>query len=788
MRRGLFLLACLLFGGTAAAMELRGHALDEHGLRLDTDDGEVRLRFHGPMAIEAHYRPEGVRQLPSFSLTGEAAPVQASLREVDGGLVYGSGRFAVHVQARPLRLSYHLDGALLVEEEVGLFATETLRGFRFRLQPDEKLAGAGQRVLGMDRRGHRLPLHNRPHYGYGRESRQMYFSLPAVLSSRNYLLLFDNSASGHIDIGASNPDVLQFEAIAGRTGYVVVAGDHWPGVIEAYVGATGHPPLPARWTLGNYASRFGYRSRAEAEDVVRRFREADVPLDAIVLDLFWFGPDIQGHMGNLDWDREAFPDPEGMMAAFAADDVHTILVTEPFVLTTSTRWEEAVREGVLARDLAGAPRTFDFYFGNTGLVDVFDDGARRWFWSIYEGLTRQGVGGWWGDLGEPEVHPEDTVHALGMAGEVHNAYGHEWARLVHDGHVAAFPERRPFVMMRAGAPGSQRYGMVPWTGDVERSWDGLSSQVELALQMGLFGFGWIHSDLGGFAGGEAFDAELYTRWLQYGVFQPVFRPHAQEHIPPEPVFHDAATLALAREAVRLRYALLPYNYTLAWTHARTGLPPMRPLYFLDPGQPDLIDRTDAYLWGDAFLVAPVVEPGLSTLDLAVPEGVWFDFHDGRRIQGGTSHRFALSPDRIPVLVRAGAFVPMQAPAASTARMDGAPVTVHYWADATANRAGGQLYDDDGRTRGADRAGDHRVLDFRAEDDGRILTLWVVDRPGAGRPPAARDVALRIHGLDAAPAAVTVDGEAVELRFDPQGAVLDVPLGPGRDRRVEVHRR
>lgn len=783
-------LLALLLALPAAAADYLGHALREDGLHISTTDGRLRLSFRGHDAIEAHYLPEGRRQLPSFAIAPDAPLTEGRLVDSPDRLVYAADGLRAVVHKAPLRIEYFRGGTRLLAEEAGLFHHETLRGFRFQLAEGEQLMGTGQRVLGMDRRGHRLPLDNRPHYGYGTESEQMYFSLPAVLSDRKYLLLFDNSARGWVDLGKSEPDVLQFEAPAGRTAYVVVAGESYPEIIRNYVAVTGAPPLPARWTLGNYASRFGYRSEAEAREVVRLFREHDIPLDAIVLDLYWFGPDIKGHMGRLDWDRQAFPDPEGMLRDFAGDGVRTILVTEPFILTSSSRWEEAVREDVLARDLAGRPKTFDFYFGNTGIVDIFSPRARDWFWGIYRGLTAQGVTGWWGDLGEPEVHPHDTVHSLGTADEVHNAYGHEWARLVYEGLRADFPGRRPFVMMRAGFAGSQRYGMVPWTGDVDRSWDGLRSQVELALQMGLFGFGWIHSDLGGFAGGEAFDAELYLRWLQYGVFQPVFRPHAQEHIAPEPVFHDERTRGLAREAVRLRYRLLPYHYTLAWEHASTGLPLMRPLFFLDEADPALVARTDAYLWGDAFLVAPVVDPGATEKTLALPRGVWFDFHDGRRHEGGQSVVLALDPSRIPVLVRAGSFVPMVAPVVRTRDYRSDAFELHYWADASVEEARGRMYEDDGERFGAHLDGGHELLDFDARHDGDGLRLRLSRSDGdyPGRPDA-REVTVVVHGWTAAPREVVVAGEplaADAVGFDPTSGTVRFGLhwaGPSVELRL-----
>ena len=152
-------------------------------------------------------------------------------------------------------------------------------------------------------------------------------------------------------------------------------------------------------------------------------------------------------------------------------------ITEPFVLSTSSRWDEAVKAKALAKDLAGKPKTFDFYFGNTGLVDVFSKEGTAWFEGIYNELADYGVAGWWGDLGEPEVHPADAIHSIGTADEIHNVYGHRWAELVYQNRLEQQPAQRPMIMMRSGFAGSQRFGMIPWTGDVSRSWDGLNPHL-----------------------------------------------------------------------------------------------------------------------------------------------------------------------------------------------------------------------------------------------------------------------------------------------------------------------
>ncbi len=767
--RPIKLLALLLAGSLAASalafdaeLEYRGHQLINDVLIVDSSEGHLHLTFYAPAAVEVFHDIDNSAAHPSRTLAPGQTPQPAELTTTDTQLIFATDRLEVVIDKKPMRVSFVRDGETLLSEESGPFLQRTLRGFRFSLSDEEKLLGAGQRVLGMDRRGQRLALENKPHYGYGTESHQMYFSLPGVLSSNNYMLVFDNAARGHIDLGATESDVLQFEAVGGRLGYLFVAGDSFPDTLSQYLVASGKPLLPPRWALGNYASRFGYRTESEAREVVQMHIEQGFPLDAIVIDLYWFGPDIQGHMGNLAWDRKAWPNPAGMMADFAAVGVKTILVVEPFILTTSEHWQEAIDEQVLALNMAGQAKTFDFYFGNSGLLDFFKPEAGEWFWMILRELMEQGVSGWWGDLGEPEVHPSGTRHVAGMANEVHNAYGHHWAESIFERHVRDFPNRRPFIMMRAGAAGSQRYGMIPWTGDVDRSWDGLKPQVELALQMGLFGFGYIHSDLGGFAGGVAFDSQLYIRWMQYGVFQPVYRPHAQDHIPSEPVFHDQATRDIVREFVRLRYRLMAYNYTLAYQHSKTGLPLMRPLFYLDD-DPQSMDERNSYLWGDAFLVAPVVEPDVQSWPVRLPSGVWFDFWTGQRHEGGRTIEMPVTIETIPVMVRAGSFVPLVDVVQSSDRYSSERLELHHYFDASIPRSEGSMFEDDGRTRFQPGNEQFEQLDFVAEHvNDRVHYTFSRQGHYLGMPET-RQLELIIHQAPRDLEAITIDGQRITLQ-------------------------
>ena len=803
-------LTCLLIGfltclvistpTLASSGNYLNHKLEGDALIITTNKVEVTLSAYGEGAIAAHYQSLEdklpANQLPSFAIKENAHRSKFVFQEDKNQLTLTLNKLSAVINKAPFSIRYYQKNkqqkdTLLIAEQQGFFSdtvveeTKNLavQGFRFNLNDTEKLLGGGERVLGMDRRGHRFPLYNRAHYGYTTQSEQMNFSIPAVMSSNKYIVLFDNSAKGYMDLAKTEKNTLEFSAVAGRMAYIVFSADTYPKLLNNYVDVTGKQPLPPRWSLGNYASRFGYRSEAEVRDTVNKFIDLDFPLDALILDLYWFGKDIKGHMGNLAWDKDAFPEPEKMISDIKEQGVNTILITEPFVLSTSSKWQDAVEQQALAKNAQGKAKQFDFYFGNTGLVDVFNDKGQQWFNNIYQTLYQQGVTGWWGDLGEPEVHPSDTLHTLSdgsvvNADAIHNVYGHQWAKMVFDNQLKMSPDQRPFILMRSGFAGSQRYGMIPWTGDVSRSWGGLKPQVELSLQMSLLGMAYTHSDLGGFAGGEQFDQEMYIRWLQYGVFQPIYRPHAQDNIAPEVVFHDKRTQDILREYIKLRYNLLPYNYTLAYQNSTTGMPLMRPLFFEEQFEKSFeeklknkdnltaFDNASSYLWGDAFLVTPVVSADVSSVAVDLPAGVWFDYFStknepSKRYQGNQTINLATTLEKLPVLVRAGAFIPMIDDIQSTQHYDTSKLTLHYYADNSVASADYEMYEDDGKTYQAIEKGLFELLQFSANQQQQHLTINL-NRKGKGYKgmPKERNMTVVIHNITQAPSNIRLNNKVI----------------------------
>ena len=771
-----------------ANRKYKSHQWKDDYLKVSVNDGDYYFKIYSEKIIETSFVPKGQTQnITSHTVVfDDDRDFKKTETESNKYLELGTKSITIHIDKSPFKITYTRNGKNILSEKSGYTkvndSTETLS---FNLDNSETLYGGGARALGMNRRGNRLQLYNRAHYGYETNADLMNFCIPLVMSSKLYAVHFDNSAIGYLDLDSKKDNTLTYETISGRKTYQVIVGDNWTDLVSNYTDLTGKQPMLPRWSFGNFASRFGYHSQDEVESTIRKFEQNNVPVDAIILDLYWFGKGIKGTMGNLDWDKDNFPNPDKMISDLNAKGVKTILITEPFILTTSSKWQETVDKKVLVTDKTGKSATWDFYFGNTSVVDIFKPEGKDWFWNVYKKLIKQGVGGMWGDLGEPEVFPSKVITAGGKADEVHNIYGHNWAKLIADGYKKDFPTQRPFILMRAGYSGSQRFGMVPWSGDVSRSWGGLQSQMEIALQMGMQGLGFMHSDLGGFAG-DYFDNELYLRWLQYGVFNPIFRPHAQEEVASEVARKDVVTMAKAKKQVELRYQLMPYNYTLAFDNNQKGTPLMRPLFFEESNNPALTTVAGTYFWGNDFLVTPITKSGLTSTSIYFPKSSnWFDFYTNEKHAAGTTKNIKVNEDYIPTFVRGGSFIPMIETIQNTTKYSLANLNLHYYFDESVANSSGKLYNDDGTTPNAFEKGQYEILNFTSTNNNKTLLIKLASTVGKNYTSTDKDVSVLIHNIRDKVKRIFVNGQEQVFKTFHEPLQVNVTLSKGTTQEVKI---
>lgn len=616
------------------------------------------------------------------------------------------------------------------------------KGFQFLLTDNEKITGTGERSVSLNRRGFKLPLYNTPSYGYGINTESLNYSVPFIISSKGYGIFFDNPSKGYLDIGKTKKNILEYGTSSGELTFYIIPGKNAEEILKKYQSLIGTQPIPALWVFGNLMSRFGYRSQKQLLSIADKMKADTIPFDAAIIDLFWFGDSIKGTLGNLAWNKKSWPQPKNMIRKLNNEGVHTILITEPYVLNTTPNYQLSKR--FQAVDSAGNPyKLTTFYFGNGGLLDLFRKDAQDWFWNKYKIQIKKGVTGWWGDLGEPETHPSDMYHNLKdldfnrlfKADEVHNIYGHYWDKMLFDNYTKEYPSTRLFNLNRSGYAGSARYGVFPWSGDVGRNWSGLQAQLPIMIGMSLSGIPYIHADAGGFAGGDN-DQELYTRWLQFATFTPVFRPHGtaigsldpnQLDIPSEAALHPEPYKSIARRYIYMRYSLLPYNYTLGYEQAKYGMPLVRPLFFENNSDSNLYNAEDEFLWGNNFLIAPVLQKSVTERKLYLPEGKWYNYFSSKTFQGKQWITSEVTLNNIPVFIREGSFIPMAdyssiKKLSSTKDYNDRKLLVEYYP--STQKTHYSLFIDDGKTKNTLEKNQFALINFEGKTDNDIINITI----------------------------------------------------------------
>lgn len=634
--------------------------------------------------------------------------------------------------------------------------------------------GAGERGHKLNLRGDTLVMYNRQNYGYtGSDPRisQMGVTMPLFLASDGFAVLFDDFARSEMILG--NPIKYITENPHPVTWYFVNGAETLADVTEQLTALTGRQALPPMWSLGYITSKYGYHDQAETLGVVDTLKRAGYPLDGIVLDLYWYGKEQD--MGRLAWDSVQWPESERMLRDLKKKGVHLVPISQPYVLRNGrglTNYNELSSKGMLVKDSTGAPQEVTIWVGEGGMFDVANPDTRVWLADRYKKYTDMGVSGWWGDLGEPEVHPLTGLHANGLTAPLyHNQYGNDWSQIIYDLFAKEYPDTRLLTLMRAGTTGLQRYSVFPWSTDVSRSWGGLEPQVRIMLSAGLSGLGYMGHDVGGFAVDpeNPYLPELYVRWLQLGLFSPMLRTHAQQFAEP---YKYPQYASIIEPLIKERYRWLPYNYTLAYENAAKGYPLVRPLNFTEPGATyDSI--SDEFLWGSEVLVAPVMTEGTTSRKVTFPAGQWVDIANPAKVYAPHSTVEYPAPlEVLPVFVRGGAFIPMaDYKMENTGDYNPGRLTVQYYPVAGCPSQF-TMYDDDRLSPSSLAEGKYRLIKFEGSPHGRRINITAEGTyPGA---PETIDLTLVINRA-AGPATLTVNGRRMKPNFNASAHTLTLKL-------------
>jgi len=692
-----------VMGAASAAFLLPGYAGAQSG---EGSDLEVQIA-----PVSAHTVRMSVVPVSKGKL--------ASIPE-DGSLVQESwGTPALKAGGRSLKKTVRCgDLTVTVSSEPLTFTVTTAKGEpvqKFQIEEASgtltfqtgtaPLFGLGEGGPQFDRRGSsELGVTRNGQGGYQLRTHGARVAIPWLIGSSGWAL-FIHQPHGAFDLTGSDGKFVPKspEQLFPLDIFLVSASDP-KTIMSEYARLTGHPEMPPLWSFGYQQSHRTLASREEILSEAKMFRDKKLPCDALIYLGTGFCPSgWNTENGSFEWNKRVFPDPKKMLSELHEE--HFKVVLHAVILTDELHGR--------AHDPCNVTR--------------FDEAEAGCYWDAHRKDFAEGVDGWWPDEGDPL----DIKSRLARN------------QLYWEGPQIDRPNERPYALHRNGYAGMQRYASFLWSGDVFSTWETLKTHIPVAINTGLTGIPYWGTDIGGFVPTKEFTAELYLRWFQFGAFCPLFRCHGRTwklRLPwgwntgdPGPVeirnyegaatpdpsqLHDERVEPICRKYLELRYRLLPYLYSAVRECAATGMPILRSLWLHYPDDPKAVACGDEYLWGKDILIAPVVEKGATSRQVYLPQGGWYDFWTGDRVEGGREITRPVNLETIPIYVRAGAVVPFGPVKQFVEEKSDQPLSISIYPGSNGSFL---LYEDDGKSFDY-RKGEWMGTQMEWNDERRVLTL------------------------------------------------------------------
>jgi len=577
----------------------------------------------------------------------------------------------------------------------------------------EHYYGLGQHQEGfLDLRNHRIECWHE-YNAIGGES----VCVPFMVSSRDYGLIWDNPSKTTADLGFNLQNAWSSE-VGNRVSFFVIAGHDTDQVYEGYRQLTGVTHMLPKATYGYIQSKAIYPTKDQLMEVAKGYRDRGLPLDVLVVDFL-----NMTKQGQLDLDPVRWPDPAAMNKQLQSMGITTLLSVWPHFSPGTRYYDMLKQKGWLVHTADGAPDFGHFKDVIGPNIDTTNPDAAKWWWEAIRDryIKPYGFSYIWLDETEPDIDPAPDFFYVGSGTRYFNVYPLFHTSSVYDGFRRDFGDsRRVFSLVRAAYLGAQRNGSVFWSSDIQSTWDMLKRSIPAGLDFTATGMPYWDTDIAGFfspsipstyhaahkplvdpadARGNVGDyedyPELFVRWFEWGAFQPVMRAHGERQHN-EVWSYGKEAEPILEKYLRLRYQLLPYIYSLGYHSYQTGAPFMRALFMDFPDDPSVTDIRDEYMFGPAFLVAPVTDQGATSRRVYLPAGTdWYNYWTNQCLHGGQSVEVAAPIDTLPLFVRAGSIIPLGSRILSTDEAQAiARVLVYPGKDGSF-----AIFNDDGKTYG-----------------------------------------------------------------------------------------
>jgi len=490
--------------------------------------------------------------------------------------------------------------------------------------------------------------------------------------------------------------------------YVVFYGPSADSVIATYRNLSGNAPMFPLWAYGFWQCRERYTSSANLVETVKEFRNRNIPMDVIVQDWQYWG---KNGWGVPRFDETNYPNPGQFIRQL--HDLHAHF--------NISIWSNPDKKSPIGQDYVSK----SLYIPNSRWLDYFNPITRETYWNtLKENLFTYGVDSWWMDATEPEndaLRGEKTF--IGLGDFYRLTYPLMVSQAVYEGQRKTTSNKRVCILTRSAFLSQQKYGIINWSGDIGGTWDTYKRQIVAGLNYTITGLPYWTTDIGGFfrPGKSQYTDEKYqellTRWFQWGTLNPIFRVHGYQS-ETEPWKYGQQVEDNMRKMLNLRYRLLPYIYSEAWQITKNGSTMMRPLVMDFNEDTSALNQQFEYMFGKAFLVAPVTEPNVHEWNVYLPESsIWYNFWTGNRFDGGQTINIKATLDKIPLFIKAGSIIPM-GPIIQYSTEKNDPVEIRIYPGANGEFT---LYEDENDNYNYEK-GIYALTRFKWDDTKKTLTV------------------------------------------------------------------
>ncbi len=667
-------------------------------LNYEKLDARAIITEKGTVFIENSFS-NNLAAYPSYAVVSPLLPGKSKVADNDDHILLSSGDIDLIISKAEFEVRIYKDDDLIHRFHV-FKQKDKEKLILYSPAKKERFFGLGEKTGAFELSGRSFTMYNKDTYKYTKDTDPIYSAIPfyhVLGGDYQYSIFIDYPGKMALDL--NNP-AQQITIYDYYSRIYIFTGDTKQNLLS-YSELTGKPFLPPLYGFGFHQSRYSYTNQQQIMQVARKFRDNDLPLDVLYLDIGF----MSNHM-SFTWDPRSFPDPKKMNQDLMAQGIRTVAIVDPGIKIEPRYdvYSDGLKKNVFV-SYKGAPYKGAVWPGMCHFPDFSAPQTSAWWGQYYRRLLDLGISGFWNDMNEPSVFsgpngtlpPQAMQDNMGYPREhkyIHNAYGLSMIKASYQEVQKLTPKKRVFLLTRSGYAGLQKYAMI-WTGDNSASWEHLQMNLSMALNLGLSGVPYSGADIGGYSGSP--QSELFTRWMQLATFIPFMRDHTEQGTRFQEPYVFENTLPVIRKYMRLRYKLLPYLYTQAYLAHSSGIPIVRPLW-LEYGQ-DYLGITEEFLFGADLLIAPVLYPQKkkAKIEITLPhESGWVDWHTRK----AAPSRMSLEPkiEDIPVFQRSGSIIPVfEKDYLSTQDINNDAVIILKVQPDVKGTATGQLYIDDYKT-------------------------------------------------------------------------------------------